>query len=220
MISKGIDSLDMIPAALLGHRGILLIHKRMQVRFFDAPKLLDATWTETELYSFYTPSHEGGLVLADIDGDGRLDVLAGNYWMQSPEAWELPWHLFAIDTWTERAESAQLSLLWMNGARLAAQRSASPARLAWFEPAPDRKQLWSQYPLAEELQLESVALAALEGGRFLAVERAGKGRWLLFAKDHSYRQIRAGEPVLGVRDLGGNRVLAIRRNGIEVVTIQ
>lgn len=220
VISRGVDSQDMIPAELLGHRGILLIHKRMQVRFFDAPKLPDGEWTETELYSFYTPSHEGGLVLADIDGDGHMDVLAGNYWMQSPTRWELPWHLFAIDTWTEFAESAQLSLLWTGTNRIAAQRAAVPARLAWFEPAPDRKQLWPQHALVPELQLESVSLAALGNDRFIAAERTGRGRILLFEKDWSYRTIGAGRPLLGVRSLGAGKLLVIRRNGMEVVTIQ
>ena len=36
------------------------------------------------VYSFYTPSRQAGLLLADVDGDGLTDIFAGNYWIRSP----------------------------------------------------------------------------------------------------------------------------------------
>ena len=35
VIDTGVDAPDMLPVTLLGHRGVLLIHKRMQVRFYE-----------------------------------------------------------------------------------------------------------------------------------------------------------------------------------------
>ena len=42
-------------------------------------------WPYREIYSIYTPSQQTGLSMRDIDGDGRIDILCGNYWIQSPE---------------------------------------------------------------------------------------------------------------------------------------
>jgi len=86
VIDTGVDTRDAISADLLGHHGVLLLHKRQQVRFYDLPAPMKDTWAETELYTIYTPSTEGGLVLADVDGDGRTDLLCGNYWMKYSRA--------------------------------------------------------------------------------------------------------------------------------------
>jgi hypothetical protein len=128
VVDTGVDTRDAMAADLLGHHGVLLIHKRQQVRFYDLPSPIKDRWTETELYTIYTPSTEGGLVLADIDGDGLPDLLCGNYWMKSPTAFELPWREFAIDTWNEVEASAMLRLAWNGRARVAAQRARSAAR--------------------------------------------------------------------------------------------
>ena len=90
VIDTGADSPDIIPAVLLGRRGVLLIHKHAQVRFYEPGRDPAAPWHATDLYSIYTPSWQGGLRLADIDRDGRTDILCGNYWIRSPERWELP----------------------------------------------------------------------------------------------------------------------------------
>ncbi len=71
VIDTGVDTADVIPAELFGRRGILLVHRRAQVRFYEIPPHPEDQWPATEIYSFYTPSDQGGLALADIDGDGR-----------------------------------------------------------------------------------------------------------------------------------------------------
>jgi hypothetical protein len=65
-----------LPATLLGHRGFLMIHRFMQVRFYEPPANRGGPWTFTDLYSIYTPSKQTGLLLADIDGDGPLTFFA------------------------------------------------------------------------------------------------------------------------------------------------
>ena len=100
----------MIPATVLGRRGVLLVHRRSQVRFYEIPADRSAPWPATEIYSFYTPSNQGGMLLADIDRDGTTDLLCGNYWIKSPDRFELPWRLFAIEPWSEEPDSAMLRL--------------------------------------------------------------------------------------------------------------
>ena len=92
--------------------------------------------------------------------------------MVSPESWELPRHLFAIDTWTEREESAQQSLEWADRHRIAARRSAKPARPAWFGIAVDPKQLRRAHFLGEDLALNSISVAAESIDRLVIAERA------------------------------------------------
>ena len=74
-----------------------------------------AAWPAQDLYSFYTPSREGGLGIADIDGDGLPDILCGNDWIRSPRTFDLHWRLFAINTWNELENSAMLRLANRNG---------------------------------------------------------------------------------------------------------
>ena len=32
----------------------------------------------------------------DVDGDDRVEFLRGNYWIQTPNEFDLPWRIFAI----------------------------------------------------------------------------------------------------------------------------
>jgi hypothetical protein len=174
-----VDTRDAISADLLGHHGVLLIHKRQQVRFYDVPSPMKDHWTESELYTIYTPSTEGGLVIADIDGDGLPDLLCGNYWMKSPTRFDLPWREFAIDLWSEEEGSAMLRLAWnpADHIRVAAQRDLRPARAAWFEPTADVKQLWTAHDLGPTAGASS---AIFIGKDLIVLEKNPPGRLLLF----------------------------------------
>jgi hypothetical protein len=161
VIATGIDTRDILAATILGHRGVIVVQKQMQVRFYEVPQDPSAPWTWQDLYSFYTPSREGGLAMADIDGDGRPDILCGNDWIRSPQAFDLHWRLFAINTWNELEDSAMLRLVYRDGILVAGQREMSPARLAWFEkPAVDPTPQWSQHAIPGAWdRVHSLALA-------------------------------------------------------------
>lgn len=181
-IDSNVESMDILPAVLHGRRGILLIHRGTQVRFYQVPRATTSPWPARDLYSIYTPSYQAGLQLADIDGDGRTDILCGNYWMQSPPKFELHWRLFAINTWSEQPRSAAMKLLLSGDSLVAAQSSVPGARLARFEKPAEPKQLWAQHPLP--LSGEWNAIQALDAADFdgdgrseiLVAEGAGEGR--------------------------------------------
>jgi hypothetical protein len=190
-LDSGADFRDCMPATMFGKRGVLLIHRQSQVRFYEIPRNPLERWPYQEIYSIYTPSAQGGLLRADIDADGETDILAGNYWIQSPPSADLSWRLFAINNWWQGPRSAmlRLALARPSGSAapvlFAAQSEASPARLAWFEPPPDRKQMWTESPLEAIPPLRpigAIAVADLNGDLrpdLAAAENDGEGSRLL-----------------------------------------
>lgn len=218
VVDTGVDTRDAIAADLLGHHGVLLLHKRQQVRFYDFPSPMKDRWTETELYTIYTPSTEGGLVIADIDGDGLPDLLCGNYWMKSPTAFELPWREFAIDTWNEEEASAMLRLAWSDPVRVAAQRDMHPGRVAWFDRAPDPQQLWTRHDLAS---LQGASGVLFLGKDLIVSERYPPGRVLLFrAQAGGFapgKELIRTNPSIGMAPLTDHGVLLVQKSRLVVL---
>jgi len=141
---------DCLATTLFGKSGVLVVHRESQIRFYEAPSKKEGRWPYREIYSIYTPSAQGGLLRADVDGNGHGDILCGNYWLQSPEMPEGPWKLFAIHNWWEKEQSAMVGLAQARTLEtpfpvlFAAQRAESPARVAWFERPRDLQQMWNE----------------------------------------------------------------------------
>ncbi len=172
-IDSGVETPDILPATLHGRRGLLIVHRHIQVRFYQPPPQAPAArWPYRDLYSFYTPSRQAGLALEDVDRDGRPDILCGNYWIRSPDRFDLPWPLYAINLYTETPASATLRLAVADLARpgsrdlAVSQGEVSGARLAWFERPADPKRLWVEHRLEGALNLQrprAFAVADFDG---------------------------------------------------------
>ena len=211
------DFHDCLETTLHGRRGLLVIHRQAQVRFYE---FAGGRWSYREIYSIYTPSRQGGLLVQDIDADGLPDILCGNYWIRSPAAFDLPWRLFAINNWWDQTDSAMLRLAW-NGSLIAAQRESSPARMARFDRPTDPAQLWTARPTSAEPPLHRVQALAAAGSMVVAGENHGAGSRLLLlesGKKPELLGISRGFLHVWIVDLDGDGlsdILAAGRDSIE-----
>lgn len=149
LIDTGASFRDCLDTTLHGRPGLLVTHLHTQLRFYERSATGKSTYRE--IYSIYTPSAQSGLVRADVDGDGRPDILHGNYWLRAPARWEDGWRLFALNTWFYQPRSAMVRIvaLPMHGrlAAVEAESEASPARFAWFEKPADPRAEWFQHDI-------------------------------------------------------------------------
>jgi hypothetical protein len=163
VIDANVTSRECYWLEILGRRGIAVLPFGMQVRFYEYPGNARKPWPYRDIYSFYTASWQGGLIQADVNGDGLPDLFCGNYWIESPKSFELPWRLYAINAYHEHPLSASAQLHW-DGKRLLWVESKRPqGRVVWFRPPEDRRQLWLEEPDEANRRYDCPQLKLVDG---------------------------------------------------------
>jgi hypothetical protein len=215
-IDTEIEMHDCLEATLLGRRGVLMIQRGMQVRFYE--RGAQGSWSSRDIYSIYTPSYQGWLALGDVDGDSRTDIYCGNYWIRSPERFELSWRLFALNTWTEEQDSATFRMVARGGTLIAAQAHLPQARLGVFRKPKDPTQQWPVRLLAPGLS--HVHGLAEWDGKLVAGERnGGTSRLLLIdpVRD-TVRILARGSPIVAIVAVNSGRFAAVAAGSVTLWT--
>jgi hypothetical protein len=142
VVDHAVEMHDCLATDLFGRHGVLVVQRYAQVRFYYEGGV-------QEVYSFYTASKQGGLFMADVNGDGRPDILCGNYWIRSPETFDLPWRLFAINTRHGAPEAANFRLAWLGADLVATQGHLAEGAVCRYSPPTDRTQQWTETHIAD-----------------------------------------------------------------------
>lgn len=166
VIDRRVAMHNCLVTTLLGHRGVLITDHYGQIRFYEGPNVYQ------EVYSFYTASRQAGLLRFDVDGDGLPDILAGNYWIRSPQAFDLPWRLFAINTRHETPDSATMSLALRGAELYAAQGHMREGLVLRYRRPSDPTQIWTEQAVATLAYPHALATA---GNEIVIGENNGTG---------------------------------------------
>lgn len=214
-VDKNVEMSDCLWTTLLGQPGLLLIHRHAQVRHYHLQPPEPAAhrkklqrWPYREIYSIYTASRQTGLAVHDVDADGNPDILVGNYWIRSPRssdpnAYDLPWRLFAFNAYYSEPDSSTVSLAPVWGGIVVGQREHVPSLFSWFTPESDITQLWRETAISGWLTRPRALLAV--GSELLVGEDNGDSSRVYLL----HKNLRFGPEVIqsnGVLQLIGRRL--------------
>jgi len=225
---------DCLLTRLHGVPGVLLVHRYGQLRFYSHPRWPKRIYQE--LYSFYSLSRQGGLLEADVDEDGYVDLLCGNYWVRNPGRPGLPWRLYALHLWNDHPYGAVLALAAERDSEgrlvsvFAGQRAVNPARLARLRKPALPEKLWTPQHLADETPLRPVRSLlwlrppGLPPQLIVAEDGGAESRlWVAAAPDYQLCLLDTSPGYLGVWQIPfshGRSFVALSRSALTLWELQ
>ncbi len=87
--------------------GVVIIVNRKTLYWYQIPTDVTQPWDQhmiADLSSYKAESAQSGLVLGDIAGNGRADVVCGNFWAECPaDPGNDPWQVHRYSNWDRRS---------------------------------------------------------------------------------------------------------------------
>jgi hypothetical protein len=206
---------DCLEASLFGRRGVLVIQRGIQVRFYERHQ--SGGWSRRDVYSIYTPSYQGGLALADVNRDGLIDIFCGNYWIRSPEHFELPWRLFAINTHSQEERSATFRVDAVSAEEIVvAQSHMDNAIVARYRRPSDPTQQWPEQRLGDGNPVVQPRGLLNWRNDAIVAERNGLASRLLRLGPNKAETLGTIVPAAALIRLNSNRVLVAGETAIQL----
>lgn len=86
--------------------GVVAVTSRKRITWYQVPGNPSEPWKEyriADLASHGADHAQSGLVLGDIAGHGRQDIVCGNYWLECPQdPSKEPWKVYRYSNWDNR----------------------------------------------------------------------------------------------------------------------
>jgi hypothetical protein len=106
---EGLHDIQPMETAVSGKpaRGVVIVANRRHLYWYEIPGDPVQPWKEhliADLGGFGATAAQSGLVLGDVAGDGRSDVVCGNFWAECPaDPAGNSWEVHRYSRWDERA---------------------------------------------------------------------------------------------------------------------
>ena len=85
-------------------KAVLANKARNEVHMFVVPQNPEDKWSHFKIGDFPANDHSG-MELADVNEDGNMDIVSGNFWIEAPDdPVDVPWNFHRFCEWDQRGE--------------------------------------------------------------------------------------------------------------------
>lgn len=86
-------------------KAVIANKARNELHLFVVPENPVEQWPHYKIGTFPNKD-QSGMELADINGDGNIDLVSGNFWIEAPEdPTDVPWTFHRFNEWDKRGEN-------------------------------------------------------------------------------------------------------------------